>query len=301
MWRIIRNNSVLIIFATAIVVYGYKTFVLEKPCASPITYKIGTLDPRFGISEAQFIKDLNQASDIWGKPLGKKLFVYDPQGSLTINLVYDSRQQTTQRENVLKSNITETKQTADSAKLQYQMLERQYAQANQIYSSELTQYRQAQDSYNAQVSYWNARGGAPQAEYAKLKAIKESLATQQQTLDTKRSELNSLAAQTNALIDRYNLLVDHINSSVRSINNDGLAGTQFEEGVYVSDAEGKHIDIYQFDNQTTFIRVLAHELGHSLGLMHNSNPESIMNPVNEGKNLTLSSEDRQDLQTLCGV
>jgi predicted Zn-dependent protease len=88
---------------------------------------------------------------------------------------------------------------------------------------------------------------------------------------------------------------------VHTINNNGLVGTQFEEGVYISDKEGKRINIYQFDNNIDLVRVLAHELGHSLRLQHNANTNSIMNPLNQGQDLSLSPEDLQELKTACGL
>ncbi len=294
MWK---NFLILLLGATA-AVYAYRTFYVV-PCAAPIVFHIGTLDPRFGVSKSEFLDDITKAGGIWDTAINKKLFVYDPSGSLTINLVYDTRQQTTQAANVLKTDINVTKQTASSAKQAYLSSQAKYQQTENAYKAEVADFTQAQTAYNAHVDYWNAKGGAPKDEYEKLTAEKAALALKQSSIEAKRQEVNQLADQTNALVAKYNTFVDNINEKVHMINSDGLAGTEFEEGVYFSDRDGRKIDIYQFDNQTAFVRVLAHELGHALGLAHNENPTSIMSPVNQSKSLVLSPQDLQELKTAC--
>ncbi len=284
-----------------ILVVGSFLYFQKGPCETPITYKIGTIDPRFGVTSGDFKIDILEASSIWEKPINRSLFTYDPNGALTINLVYDIRQQTTQKEKVLNANISQTSTTADSIKQQYIALKAQYEQAQQEYTIQLAQFNQAQASYSAEVDHWNSVGGAPQKQYDALTVEKNNLLAQQSALEQKRQGVNQLADTVNAFINKYNLLVSYINSNVRAINNDGLAGTQFEEGVYISDESGKRINIYQFENQTDLIRVLAHELGHSLGLGHDTNPNSIMNPVNQSNSLVASPEDLQELKVGCGI
>ena len=298
------KNIYRTIVIAAIIIGGYsvyRLYIQKTPCSAPIEYKIGTLDPRFGVSQAQFEKDINQANNIWGNSIGKQLFKYNPNGVLTVNLIYDNRQATTQEENKLNSNILQTSQVADSVKREYTSLENSYQTAYKDYETEVAQFNQAQASYNSEVEYWNSQGGAPSDEYSKLQDEKNALLTQQNSLEAKRQKVNNLAGQINALIDKYNLLIGHINLNVDTINNDGLTGTQFEEGVYISDASGQRINIYQFNNQTYFIRVLAHELGHALGLGHDTNINSIMNPINQSQSLVLSSQDLQELKTECGL
>jgi len=293
------KNIFWIVLVTGLLYAGYYFYFQKSPCQNPIEYRIGTLDPRFGVTQNDFLKDISQASNIWGNAIGRKLFEYNSKGSLTINLVYDTRQQVTQQANTLNINITQTNQTALSVKQQYTSLKDSYTMAQQEYTDQLAQFTQAQATYNSSVSYWNSKGGAPANEFATLTDEKNALLVLQNSLEQKRQQVNQLADEINALIDKYNLLVDHINTDVNTINNNGLTGTQFEEGVYISDISGTRIDIYQFDNQISFIRVLAHELGHALQLPHNNNPNSIMNPINQSQNLTLSPDDLQELKTEC--
>src|SRR3989344_5295017 len=64
------------------------------PCRSPITYSLGTIDARFGISKVTLIANLKEAEDIREKYSDKDLFEYKSDGGdVVVNFVYDYRQQ----------------------------------------------------------------------------------------------------------------------------------------------------------------------------------------------------------------
>ncbi len=294
-----RQTFLLVLLVITASGAGLFFYLQKAPCEAPLTYKIGVVDPGFKVSTETFKADVEQASQIWEKAIGKELFVYDPKGELTVNLVYDERQQLTQKEQELSAQISETSQVADSVRQQYSQLRTEFTQAESQYNAMVAAYTQHQAIYNKEVQYWNSKGGAPKEKYDQLNEEKDTLAAERSALEAKRQEVNRLADEVNAYIKKYNLLVAHINTTINTINNDGLAGTEFEEGLYISDREGQRINIFQFANKIDLIRVLAHEFGHSLTLEHNSNPDSIMSPVNQSDTLTLSAEDLRDLMAVC--
>ena len=106
------------------------------PCSVPISYKIGTFDTRFGISQSDFLSTVKQAGTLWGGAKNKKLFMYDTKGSLTINLIYDKRQQTTQQSALLQADVKATDNLAATVKAQYQALEESYRVSEQSYKDE---------------------------------------------------------------------------------------------------------------------------------------------------------------------
>ena len=296
-----RAASQLLFFAllAGFAYYTYTKLRPDVPCAQPITYTIGEFDNRFGISREDFLSQVDAATKIWEKPIGADLFKYDPNGELKINLIYDSRQQTTQKNQQLQSTVQGGKTDAASVQVQYLALKAQYEQERSAYETAAAAFNADQKKYEAEVQYYNSKGGAPKSEYDLLNAEKQSLVVRQQQLESQRQNLNTEVVQINDMIDKYNLLVAHVNDVVTDINS--TSGKEFSEGLYVRDSAGVHIDIYEYSTKVKLLRVLAHELGHALGLDHNENPKSIMYALNQSTTEVLSADDLAALKARCKV
>jgi hypothetical protein len=278
-------------------IFWYKSTSMYKHCDRPISYTLGSFDTRFGISKKDFLDKIKAAASVWNKASGKTVFEYDPKGDLVINLIYDTRQKTTQKNIVLEADVNKINNLASSVKAQYLSLETEYTARNQAYTDEVALFEQNQNNYKTKVDYWNNNGGAPPDEYNALTIEQQKLLQEQTALEEKRLELNSTADQMNEFAKNYNVLVGNANSNINTINQS--AGKEFEEGLYYP--AKNEIDIYEFSSNQKLIRVLIHELGHALDLAHNNNPKSIMYPINSGTNLSLSTEDLQELKTRCNL
>lgn len=112
-----KKNFLWFIFLATLIFWGYNYLNRWRPCKSPIAYSISSFDERFLINKQDFLKDVEQASMIWGNVLGKDLFIYDQnKGKLKINLIYDNRQEQFDKNKILKSKVNDTIKSADSIK-----------------------------------------------------------------------------------------------------------------------------------------------------------------------------------------
>ncbi len=279
--------------------FAYERY-FPTPCVQPIKYSLGQIDASFGLQQADFLTDIQTAASIWDNSINKELFQYDPNGKLKINLVYDYRQQATDKLKDIGINIDSSQESYTALKSRYQTMKSDYELAKQALDAEIKDYQKRQAAYSAQVNYWNSRGGAPKGTYEDLQKQKAELDADRDKITRDQTILNQQVDTLNTVINALNQLAKDLNLNISQYNNVGTSrGSEFEEGVYVQDATGRHIDIFEFSNTAELVRLVAHELGHSLGMEHVDDPDAIMYKLNTSANIQPTAADLAELKLVC--
>ncbi len=289
----------LIIVSTAS--YHYRSILQNKlaPCSSPIFYRIDAMDARFGISQDTFKQAIADAAEIWDKQAGQQLFKYDPNGTMPIRLVYDSRQEATDKLKKLNLSLDSTQSSYNKLAATYKQYQNKFTTDKQQYTAAEQEYKAKVQAYNQAVEESNSRGGASKQEVAQFNSQRDQLNAESENLKQQAAALNSEVDTINALATTLNKIGNELNLDVSAYNSTGQNLSEFEEGVYTSNGFNKSIVIYQFSDYNMLVRVLAHELGHSLGLDHVDDPNAIMYKFNQSTNETLTVNDVAELNKVC--
>lgn len=270
---------------------------VSSVCPAPISYRIGTIDEGFDITEAEALASVEAAATAWEASTEQELFAYDPDSDFVINFVFDERQEYADAEEDFRERLNVTEGVNDVIGKTYEELATQYDLLDREYQAKVTLYEQHLDAYNAQVRELNEAGGAPPDVYAELQAEKEQLDSELESLNMLGNKLNALAREINKVGERGNQLVEVYNQNVNQYNRTFGESHEFTQGDY----QGDHINVYKFSDIPELELVLAHELGHALSLGHVDNETSIMYHLmgEQPSDIHLSREDLVEYGNVC--
>ncbi|ENX19599.1 hypothetical protein F892_03772 [Acinetobacter vivianii] len=238
----------------------------------PLRYRIADLDPRLNITQQQMIELSQQAAAIWAKDTGQNYFVYDPEASFVIHLVFDQRQVRSMKRSENLNQLEQEQQHWLDQNQQLQHLKQSVARSETQLELQKIDYQNNQQKYqqavqNLKVSTKN------QKQIARLEQQQHTLQQQSVDLEAKIAEHNQLVQQFNRQTEQSKQLHQQLTESVAAFNQ-----TFKPQILHKGQFHGQQIFIYEFSSMDDLRLTLAHEFGHALGLKHTQDPKSLMYP-----------------------
>jgi len=263
-----------ILFYSTLLGVGIFLFLQKyNPCDHPLSYRIGSIDPKFNLSQEDVLKDTESATEVFNNVANKSLFTYLDSASLTVNFVYDKRAELDTKINNLQNQVS------DQGKSLKQQIN--------DYESESTKFQEKITEFKTKVEAYNKEGGAPPDVY-------DSLVQEQKSLREEANSLNAWADKLNLSTKEYNLNVSNLNNDTARFNDE--ITQRPEEGQYNS--QKNTITLYFASNHEELVHTLAHEFGHALGMDHVDDPKAIMYPYST-ESITPTDEDINELASVC--
>ncbi len=263
---------------------------------TPKTFEIVTIDKNFNLSTSTAVLQAKAVAEAWNKSVGKEVLKYDAGGEIKIRFIFDKRQRDTIKNKIIAENIRVKEAELKNDGKIISDLKANYNNKNIAFEIENKKYQTNLDSYNYKVRAINNSGGATVQQAQVLEQEKASLDQQKNNLQVLINELNSLKSEINQNVSTHNSEVNSVNTIVNSYNSN--TGGEFEKGLYSSYGT---IDIYEYEDFNSLKRVLAHELGHALGLDHLKQKNSIMHYIDDGVGFTITKADSEALKKVCGI
>ena len=270
------------------------------PCSSPISYSIGGIDPGYKISGEELGNALLEAENFWEAAAKKDLFEFvKTSGTVEIIFVYDSRQASLDKLRSLGIRTDQTLESYKSLKARYDELSARVDMEEGRLNGIMARYKVREAAYNADVRRLNEIGTAPRSEVLRIDSARRALSMQFGGIKMIEAAVVADVETLNALGTTLNQLIVQLNINAAQYNRAGSTIGTYEEGLYKIAGGQQTIEIYKYTNHEQLVNLLAHELGHALGLDHVEDPDSLMYPVNKGGALKLTESDIGELNRVC--
>ncbi len=264
-----------------------RSFGSTVPCAVPLEWRIADVDPRFEVDDSTAGFAVEEAASLWERAVDRQLFSHEPGKGLPVRFVFDDRQALLQVRRQLQRDLEDAGRRLEARRTELGGLRDTFREALAEHEERSVTLQRQLEDYDAAVRRWNARGGAPDSVRADLHRRRADLQAERRSLEKQQQEMRALQewfrAQTEALNQRIRDQNRRAEALQREFPVVATEAGRYGESVRRRNGEVVSVErevlVFRFSGMNELVLLLAHELGHALGLGHSGVRGSVMHEV----------------------
>lgn len=306
------GHLIMAVFLFTVIVFGYAFWPIENQpdfnqkkvfsCSELLTIGIGDIDSRFSVDHDELQTAIENVAQLWSDTIGMPIVEYSEVADISVHLIYAEQQEMTDQEREFRDRLQNERVRIDGMEREYENKNFEYEQELLQYEVEMSNLQRRIDRLNMWVRVNNEAGGFDEDDLRQFDYRKAEVDRKRQELSRTQLRLSRESDEINQMINNLNEQINRKNELVDQYNITFSGARRFTQGSYEWNEKDRSIFIYQFTDINELKLVLAHEVGHALGVEHVSNAKSVMYPTmgsQQWEHLELTEEDKTALIESC--
>ncbi|TVP75009.1 MAG: hypothetical protein EA352_09280 [Gemmatimonadales bacterium] len=252
-------------------------------CQASTGWRLGELDPGFGLEEGEAEDALREAARLWNEAAGETLLEHDPDGGVPVSFVWDGRHARAQERLAGREELDREREALEDTRQEVARLENELRVDRAAHNERVEALDRRRQVLEERVEAWEARGRPEGDEARAIRQEREEINREVAAVNRNAEALEELARRHAREVERVNDQVEAWNRLRNRILGDAADGqysSHYREwgrtlGSTVLSVN-REVTVWQYDDMDHLLRLLAHELGHVLGVGTVPEDEAVM-------------------------